>query len=582
MADYYPLLARAVAALPDSTPETRRVIYERARKALIGQLRRVDPPVPEADIQRENDALDEAIARLEVEQPPAGARPPAAAKPPVPPPRPAPPKPLVPPPPPPPITRPAPPPPPPPPPPMPRAPVPAPVAPPRPTAGVAAPIARERIWPPLNKPQAGGAARAAPTIEPPGPDAEPLQAVPPVVARAPEGPATSERPVLPIIEPQISPAPSVGQPAIPSAPPVDPEQHAAETKDHAVRMLRRMRIFGRPREKGPSFADVLDESGRVRPIAGPVDEPERVAAVEPAPMETLRPIAPQAAVQRTSGLRYWAFAAILLVVVAGIATLAFRLRDNPEDFARVTRPNPGSTDASEPQGGKIVERIGAGPTTSGSPSKPATASPSNSVPAQAPQQQAQAPQRPVTPPAPQTPIIPVAHRAALLVEAPDDPQRVKTFIGTVLWRIDRTSSGPPSLVADIDLPDARFKATLKFSKNTDPRLPASHTIEVRFTPAPDGEVPDVREIDTLLLRLEDRPNGEPLAGIATPITANYFLVGLSASDSAQAHNLDLLRNRGWFDVPMMLVNGKIAKITFEKGTTGERMINDVLEAWKAN
>src|SRR5580704_17465836 len=68
MADYYPLLAKALANLPNrSAPASRRAIYERARKALIGQLRSIQPPVPESDIANEDAALDQAIARLEAE-----------------------------------------------------------------------------------------------------------------------------------------------------------------------------------------------------------------------------------------------------------------------------------------------------------------------------------------------------------------------------------------------------------------------------------------------------------------------------------------------------------------------------------
>ena len=67
MADYYPVLARAVAALPNSTPELRSTIYARARAALLGQLRAVQPPIAEEDIEREGQLLDEAIARLEAE-----------------------------------------------------------------------------------------------------------------------------------------------------------------------------------------------------------------------------------------------------------------------------------------------------------------------------------------------------------------------------------------------------------------------------------------------------------------------------------------------------------------------------------
>jgi hypothetical protein len=47
MADYYPLLAKAIAGLPESTAEARQAVYDRARMALFGQLRNLDPPVPE-------------------------------------------------------------------------------------------------------------------------------------------------------------------------------------------------------------------------------------------------------------------------------------------------------------------------------------------------------------------------------------------------------------------------------------------------------------------------------------------------------------------------------------------------------
>ena len=77
MAEYYPLLAKAVGSLPNSTPEVRRVVYERARKALIGQLRTLHPPVPDEDIERESVELDRAIERLESEL--AGAPSPAPA-----------------------------------------------------------------------------------------------------------------------------------------------------------------------------------------------------------------------------------------------------------------------------------------------------------------------------------------------------------------------------------------------------------------------------------------------------------------------------------------------------------------------
>ncbi|MGB3272875.1 MAG: hypothetical protein WBA66_08255, partial [Xanthobacteraceae bacterium] len=68
MADYYPLIARAVAGLdPSATGESRRALYERARSALIAQLRGVDPPLSESEITRERLALEEAVRKVEAE-----------------------------------------------------------------------------------------------------------------------------------------------------------------------------------------------------------------------------------------------------------------------------------------------------------------------------------------------------------------------------------------------------------------------------------------------------------------------------------------------------------------------------------
>ena len=89
MADYQPLLTRAVANLPStSTLATRRAIYERARKAQLAQLGTLHPPLPESDFAREEEALDQAIALVEAKfggadstptEPPFAATTPAAA-----------------------------------------------------------------------------------------------------------------------------------------------------------------------------------------------------------------------------------------------------------------------------------------------------------------------------------------------------------------------------------------------------------------------------------------------------------------------------------------------------------------------
>ncbi len=67
MADYYPLIAKAIEGLSDKSPAIRRAVYDRARNALVAQLQRLEPPIAPADIERERAALDLAIGAVEAQ-----------------------------------------------------------------------------------------------------------------------------------------------------------------------------------------------------------------------------------------------------------------------------------------------------------------------------------------------------------------------------------------------------------------------------------------------------------------------------------------------------------------------------------
>ncbi len=67
MADYYPVLTRAISGLEPNTAEARRAVYERARQAIVKQLRSYDPPLTESEITKERLGLEEAVRRIESE-----------------------------------------------------------------------------------------------------------------------------------------------------------------------------------------------------------------------------------------------------------------------------------------------------------------------------------------------------------------------------------------------------------------------------------------------------------------------------------------------------------------------------------
>ena len=89
MAEYYTVLKKAIGGLDSNQAEARRTVYDKARNALIGQLKAVDPPLTTAEISRQRLELEEAIRKVERE---AAANPapvraparPAAAPPPAP------------------------------------------------------------------------------------------------------------------------------------------------------------------------------------------------------------------------------------------------------------------------------------------------------------------------------------------------------------------------------------------------------------------------------------------------------------------------------------------------------------------
>ena len=526
MADYYPLLSRAVGALSDSSADARRSIYDRARKALVGQLQAIQPPIAEADIARETDSLDEAVARIEAEiagkaaaetaKPPTGDKPPTLEKAPEAPPKTESPK----------IE-------------LPKT-EPLKTEPPKAPAEQGKEPASEAGKAPAkpDSPQTGGAAPAAP--KPGMPPLPPKAATPPLPPRpaAPKPPAAAPVPPTP-------PKPFSFRP--PEA--VEAEKAARKAEEDKVGSA------------GPGEKAELEPAADADATALADNELETPPSLKaPRPREAPRPAAPGPAAQASRGNRLWIVGGVVVGVVLLIAGLAIKLKGRPEDLAKL-RPAP-SAPAETPSSGKIGGRVGE-ETPAPSTEKTET-------------------KQPATPAANQAPL-PVAHRAALLVEAPDAPEKVKTYIGSVVWRLDNVPGGPgqplgTAVHADVEIPEAKVRMTVDLQKNMDASLNASHTIEIRFSLQQGSIIPGVKQIGAVQMRREDMANGDPLAGVPVPITDTYYLVGLGRGDM-EARNIDLLKTRGWLDVPLALTNGRIAKFSLEKGASGDRVINDALSVW---
>jgi len=177
----------------------------------------------------------------------------------------------------------------------------------------------------------------------------------------------------------------------------------------------------------------------------------------------------------------------------------------------------------------------------------------------------------------------VAQRVVLYDEDPADPKG-KQYVGSVIWRTEQIKAAGGqnadiAVRADIEIPDRKFKMTMSFRRNTDTSLPASHTAELTFILPPDFTGGGVGNVPGILMKSNEQARGTPLAGLAVKVTDGFFLVGLSNVDADRQRNLQLLKERSWFDVPLVYVNQRRAIIAIEKGAPGERAFNDAFATW---
>jgi hypothetical protein len=533
MADYYSLLAKAVSNLPKAGPEpARKAIYDRARKALVRQLRSLGPALSEADIAREEAALEAAIGKLESQfspAPPTPASSGAAARPSPSSPGPA-------------ATRP-----------------PSHVPPPRPAPSAASPSAGVRIPMPDTP-----LARPIPPPRPPSPP-------PPSSERL----SASGAPARPSYTPSSAAARSL--PAAPSG-----LRPAPATRYAPRRAEPRYEADESP--LGPPAADEFFDDGRAPPVeASDFERAEAIGAADAG----LRPSAPTRLDRPRRGAAAWILAALVVGVVLAIAVFAFLWRQNPQDLA-IKEPVTAPTGEATAGPAKIVERVGgaaatpaAAPTSGPSPAPTETPA-AAATPAASAATPAPTPAATTAQPA-ANPGVAVAARAAMLVAVASDPQKPAVSLGTVVWSTIPAAPGQPATVAvkaEADIPELKMHAVMTLRKNTDPSLPASHTIDLRVTFADGAEIKGIKDMRVPMMRRDDPPSQDALSGVRVKISDSYFLVGLNRGDAELAHNVDLVANRGWIDFPMLLNDDRIAKLTFEKGADGERIVNDALAAWK--
>ncbi len=549
MADYHPLIARAVEGLGTSSGEARRALYERARAALVAQLRSIDPALSEADITRERLALEDAIRKVEAETVRRSRTEPRPAAPPLrssPPPRPQ-----------------------------------APPPPPQPPAPIqsAPPPRRERAAPgPLRSPSPGPFADVQPAPRPELQRGEPPPLRVPGDLLPNDAASPSAQPSSRLLNARAAPPPRDGLKGLRSV--VDEVEDLGSASAQAAKSARDTRDFyGNPSPQRyaddddlpptrarvePRFtaddSDVLEEAPQMHSLEPSYEMVEHATAF-PRPgargyardhddhYEEPRP---------PRSYRGYAQLAVVLIILAGLtATVSWQWSNITHLYQffshlRSRQTQSAQAPTAEPKfPGRVPQDQGAGTSSGAAPS-------SQAGPA-------------------------VAQRVVLYQEDPNNPQG-KQFVGSAVWRTETVSPGTglaPELEvrADIEIPEQHMTITWTLRRNTDQALPASHTIEIMFNLPSDFPGGGVANVPGVLMKESEQARGTPLAGLAVKVTNGFFLIGLSAVDADLQRNVQLLKSRPWFDIPIVYNNGGRAILALEKGPPGDRAFADAFAAW---
>ena len=122
--------------------------------------------------------------------------------------------------------------------------------------------------------------------------------------------------------------------------------------------------------------------------------------------------------------------------------------------------------------------------------------------------------------------------------------------------------------------------TWSLRRNTDKALPASYTIETMFTLPADFPGGGIADVPGILMKQAEEARGTELAGLAIKVTDRFFLIGLSAADTDVQRNEQLLKDRPWFDIPIVYANGGRALLAMEKGPPGARAFAEAFAVWE--
>ena len=592
MAEYYSVLRKAVGSLENNQADARRTVYDKARNALIGQLKAVDPPLTTAEISRQRLELEEAIRKVEREAVanPAPVRAPARAAPPPTPVRAPPPA---------------------------RAPAPVRMAPPPEPEPVEEPVDdgpspqdvfRRAIQEAESRGNAAGAAAGA--IE---------RAAVAMRAEANQYGGTRDVATRAETNPYGGAAADLRPPRERAPPPVPvrrEEPPADDYYDHDVRdddpppEARLAPEYAQDwdnRAAEPPAVDRRDRSNLpARRKRGYVEEDDREVLereARPSRLPSLILIVLILAVIGGAGAFAWSKRAIIGQIITALdGSKSTKSKLAPPAVADASAPSKDTDrllDSDTAPPGKAVRSVEPPPEDGAAPAPSAAAPAAVAPPAAGAGDNAPPAADDASPSSPPAPLVASAGdngaggpvlvtQKAMLYEEPVNPPGgdananagVTALNAAVTWRYVKNGANGPTIEANLQVPERHLKVKVTIHKNADKSLPASHLIEIQIDASPEFPGKGIKKVPRIVMKPTDEARGQPLVGADAKITEGFFWIALSASEADISANLALLRERDWIDLPFVYETGQRAILTFEKGPQGDQVFQKAMAAWQ--
>ncbi|WP_150493419.1 hypothetical protein [Roseibium aquae] len=611
MADYYSILKRTIASLPESNGAARRSVYSRARNAIVNQLKAYEPPLSPSEITAEQLRLEEAIRKVEAEAAreslglgpsvktapasgPAGVSTPPASVPPQ-------------------------------------------AAAPEASSQLSSGYGQASVAPDTNI----GAGR--------GPSQEPPAA--PYVAPGATEPQPSGERQEPSASGEVPPARDEREPgervgAVSSGAVAGNRRSFDDQPEQGLPEPRQEPAFSSPSASVSDDDDslfVAETSADGNPIRpGSIAAGQVTDAGRRGERKSRKRAAEALSTARRPSMLHMLLIAVLILILASIGGVIYSQRDliasltgpsqpaEPEGQASVPvddvsdAPGEEANGAPQKNTARLLDGNGEPPvapdarsvtTTLITPGQtetrliepdppvspidvPATppvetpppagddgsldaATPNDPASAEGQQFAAVAPET-ATAPGPDTPS---AQRSILYEEGAEASGAGTASQGAVVWRLeDETALDGQKqvvLVADVEIPERNVRVNLRIKPNDDNSLPASHLVEIKYELPKEFASGTVVNVPGLVMKPTEEARGDALLGASVKVSEGYFWIALSSLSSEQERNLGLLRERGWIDIPMLYTNGKRGILTLEKGATGSDAVERAIAAWAA-